>query len=120
MTLDFRDLAIKSLGDMSEARFFYEDGFTKLAPDGIISPDMTLMSGTSEGVIFTGPSRGDYIEGVASYLANGGPFSGAGLIDSVKQKFIANELASKHFLQPGDIVRHDSSVLGNIEVAVVQ
>ena len=120
MTLDFRELAIKSLADMSEARFFYDDGFTKLAPDGVISTEMTLMSGTSEGVIFTGPSRADYIEGVAAYFANGGPFSNVGLIDRAKQQFIANELASKHFLQPGDIVRHDSNVLGNIEVTVVQ
>jgi 2-keto-4-pentenoate hydratase/2-oxohepta-3-ene-1,7-dioic acid hydratase in catechol pathway len=80
---------------------------------------MTLMSGTSEGVIFTPPSRADMIEGGLAYLLGSGPLSGEGLVDRVKREFLANELASGHFLQPGDRVRHGSNWLGEIEVEVI-
>lgn len=120
MSLDFRQLAERSLADMDKPRFLYGDSFYKLAPDGEIGDDMTLMSGTSEGVIFTPPARADYIEGILKYLFAGGPLSKVGLVDTVKQHFIQNELQSKHFLQPGDLVRHDSNVLGNIDVRVVE
>ena len=63
MTLDFRELVAKALGDMDSPRFLYRGEYFKLAPEGQIDADMTLMSGTAEGVIFTGPSRGDIIEG---------------------------------------------------------
>lgn len=119
MTLDFRGLAEKALGDMEEPRFLYDGGFVKLSDDRRISREATLMSGTSEGVIFAPPTRADIIEGMVIYCLSGGPLSGAGLVETIKQRFIANELESAHFLQPGDIVRHDSNVLGSIEVIVV-
>ncbi len=120
MTLDFRQLAEKALGDMDEARFLYEGDFVKLSEDRQIPAEATLMSGTSEGVIFVPPTRGDIIEGVVEYVIAGGPVSGEGIVDTVKRRFIANELATEHFLQPGDLVRHDSNFLGNIDVKVVE
>lgn len=118
MVMDFRALVAKALGDMQRPRFLYRGGFYPLAPQGRITADMTLMSGTSEGVIFTPPSRADMIEGLLAYAGAGGPLSGAGLIDMVKREFLANELASGHFLQPGDRVVHGSDRLGNIVVEV--
>ncbi len=118
MTLDFRQLVEKALSDMESERFFYQGEFYRLAPSVRIEEDMTIMSGTSEGTIFTPPSRADYIEGIVAYLGSGGPFSSTGLVDTVKQRFIRNELEGGHFLQAGDTVRHDSNWLGNIEVQV--
>lgn len=118
MAMDFRALAAKALGDMERQRFLYQGNFHRLAPQGKITADMTLMSGTSEGVIFTPPSRGDMIEGVLAYVQAGGPFAGAGLLETVKRRFIANELESGHFLKPGDRVRHGSNYLGDIVVEV--
>ena len=118
MTLDFRELAEKALGDMDKPRFAYQDGFFKLAPAGVIASDMTLMSGTSEGVIFTPPEQADYIEGVVAYLFAGGPFGSVGLVDAVKREFVANELEGDHFLKPGDTVTHGSNFLGDIQVEV--
>ncbi|MCZ8136478.1 MAG: fumarylacetoacetate hydrolase family protein [Porphyrobacter sp.] len=119
MVMDFRALVAKALGDMERPRFLYRGGFNRLAPQGRITADMTLMSGTSEGVIFTPPSRADMIEGGLAYLLGSGPLSGEGLVDRVKREFLANELASGHFLQPGDRVRHGSNWLGEIEVEVI-
>ena len=118
MILDFRALAEKVLSDMDRARFFYQDGFYKLAPNARIDPDMTLMSGTSEGVIFTSPQRHDYIEIVIGYALKGGPFSGQGLMDFAVEAFIKSESASGHFLQPGDVVTYQASGLGDIKVEI--
>ena len=120
MTLDFRALTEKALKDMDEARFYYQGSFYKLAEGQWISEDTTLMSGTAEGVIFTPPTRGDIIEGLASYIFAGGPLSDTGFLDTVKQRFIANELDSGQFLGPGDIVVHGSNYLGDIEVGVTE
>ncbi|WP_017665553.1 fumarylacetoacetate hydrolase family protein [Porphyrobacter sp. AAP82] len=118
MELDFRALVEKALGDMSRARFLYRGAFHRLAPEGRITADMTVMSGTSEGVIFTPPTRADLIEGLLAYGRAGGPASGEGLVETVKSVFVANELASGHFLKPGDRVSHGSDRLGDIVVEV--
>lgn len=119
MTLDFRQLADKALKDMEKPRFFYQNAFYRLAENKMIDTNSTLMSGTSEGVIFTSPTRGDMIAGVWRYLSIGGPFSETTLLDAAKAKFIESELRSGHFLQIGDTVRHGSNFLGNIEVMIV-
>ena len=118
MTLDFRELARKALADMDEARFAYGDDFVRLAPEGVIGREMTLMSGTSEGVIFTPPTRADYIEGGIAYMFMGGPFGTTSIVDAIKARFIDNELESGHFLKRGDVVEHGSNRLGNIIVTV--
>lgn len=119
MTLDFRQLVHKAFTDMDAPRFLYRDEYVRLTPNGTIPSSMALMSGTSEGTIFTPPSRGDLIEAVLVYVARGGPLSGDEFLESARQTFISNELAGSHFLKPGDIVRHASNYLGDIEVRVV-
>ncbi len=118
MTLDFRVLTEKAFGDMKEQRFLYRDGYSKLMPDATIPTSATLMSGTSEGTIFTPPSRGDIIEAMIAYLGNGGPLGDDNLMEVARRSFIANELASKHYLQVGDTVKHGSNFLGDIAVNV--
>ncbi len=118
MTLDFRELTEKVLGEMISRRFYYAGEFYKLAPNQRIDPDMTLMSGTSEGVIFTTPARHDYIEIAVAYLLKGGPFSGKNLMDIAIPVFIENERASGHFLKPGDTVVYRASMLGDIVVEI--
>ncbi len=118
MTLDFRALAEKVLGEMEAQRFYYAGEFYKLAPNQRIEQDMVLMSGTSEGVIFTTPARHDYIEIALAYLREGGPWSGEGLMDIAIPVFIENERESGHFLKPGDTVTYRASGLGDIVVEI--
>ena len=119
MTLDFRALAGKALDDMSMPRFLYAGRYTRLMPDVAIPQDATLMSGTSEGTIFTPPTRADIIEAGMAYVLQGGPLSRRSALDTARQTFIANELAGRHYLQPGDIVRHASNDLGDIAIEVI-
>ncbi|WP_299191268.1 fumarylacetoacetate hydrolase family protein [uncultured Erythrobacter sp.] len=120
MTLDFRSLVEKAFGDMKEPRFLYRDGYVKLMPEASIPTSATLMSGTSEGTIFTPPTRGDIIEAIMAYLGQGGPLASEEFMDVARRTLITNELASKHYLQPGDIVEYGSSNLGDIVVRVVE
>lgn len=120
MTLDFRALAQKAFTDMSAARFLYRGSYTKLMPDEAIPPTATLMSGTAEGTIFTPPTRADLIEAALAYTLEGGPFARQSALDIARQKFIANELAGGHYLQPGDMVRHSSNSLGDIVISVIR
>ena len=119
MTLDFRALAEKAIGDMAAPRFLYRSSYWKLMPSSAIPTTATLMSGTAEGTIFTPPTRGDVIEAVAAYTRQGGPVSDQSPLDVVRRTFIANEIAGGHYLQPENIVRHGSNYLGDIVVKVV-
>lgn len=118
MTLDFRQLVEKATADMTAPRFLYQDRYVRLAEEGRIARSATLMSGTAEGTIFTPPTRRDIMEGILAYLGDGGPFGEVGLMTVVRRTFIANELESGHYLQPGDRVVHRSNHLGDIEIRV--
>lgn len=118
MIMDFRALTEKVLGDLTEPRFYYQGDYYPLTREEMIDTDMVLMSGTSEGVIFTGPARHDYIELGLSYVFSGQWLEGVDLMDYARSAFIERELASGHFLQPGDTVTYRSSTLGEIVVAV--
>ena len=115
MILDFRALAAKALADMDQPRFRYRGSNHALAPTPRFTPQTVLMSGTAEGVIFTGPTRGDVIEGLVDWIVGGARLAP---LDAVRERFIANEMASRHFLQPGDRVDYASSSLGTIRVEV--
>lgn len=119
MTLDFKGLVEKAFTDTERARFLYRDGYVKLTSTGTIPSSTTVMSGTAEGTIFTPPTRGDIIEALAAYLARGGPLGEESFLGVARRTFIANEVAGKHYLQPGDVVHHGSNYLGDIVVVVV-
>ena len=79
---------------------------------------MILMSGTSEGVIFTTPTRADFINALFTYIRNGAMFEEASLYDTAIESFLGSEYKSGHFMQPGDQIEFNSSSLGNIVVDV--
>ena len=118
MTLDFRELAEAALADMAEARFLYRGDYYRLSPEPAILEGMTLMSGTSEGVIFTPPTRADIIEGALWHLFSGRLFEGEAVVSSIIETFIRNEIETAHFLQPGDVVHYRSTSMGDIVIAV--
>lgn len=120
MTLDFRALAEMALGDMERQRFLYQDEMYRLAPQPSITPAMTLMSGTSEGVIFSEPTRGEIIEGAVKWLFDGYWLRGESVIDAVIETLIANRTEAEIFLQPGDVVIHRSSRMGDIIARVAE
>lgn len=118
MIYDFRALTSKVLSDMDKPRFLFKDDYVKLAPSNQIDQDMILMSGTSEGVIFTTPTRADFINALFTYIRNGAMFEEASLYDTAIESFLGSEYKSGHFMQPGNQIEFNSSSLGNIVVDV--
>jgi len=118
MKLDFRELAVKALGDMDRPRFLYRNAMFRLAPRHAITPDMALMSGTSEGVIFTGITRGEMIEGAVEWIVDGYWLRGRSVVDAIIDAVIEGRTKAGNFLQPGDVVRHGSSHMGDIMARV--
>lgn len=118
MILSYRGLTEKVLTDMDSPRFLYKDDYVKLAANGRIDQSMILMSGTSEGVIFTMPTRADIINGLIAYLGNGAMFGQEAFMSVLIESFIKAEYDSEHFLQPGDRIEFSSSSMGRIVVAV--
>jgi 2-keto-4-pentenoate hydratase/2-oxohepta-3-ene-1,7-dioic acid hydratase in catechol pathway len=118
MILDYRELTSKVLADMAMPRFLYQNEYVKLAPNNQIDQSMVLMSGTSEGVIFTMPSRADIINGLAAYLSNGAMLNEQPMMKVLIESFIKAEYESKHFMQPGDRIEFASSSMGRIVVDV--
>ena len=119
MTLDFRELVEKALSETS-ARFIYQKQKHKLLPEHYISEGTVVMSGTSEGVIFTPPTRCDISAGVFGYTLGGGFLTESDARSSVIETFIDREMSTRHYLQPGDFVNYRSSRLGTIEIEIVE
>jgi 2-keto-4-pentenoate hydratase/2-oxohepta-3-ene-1,7-dioic acid hydratase in catechol pathway len=118
MILNFRQLTNKVLADMVAPRFLYRESYVRLAPNEQIDRDMILMSGTSEGVIFTMPTRADIINGLLTYFGNGAILSQQPIMSVLIESFIESEYESEHFMQPGDQIEFASSSMGRIVVQV--
>lgn len=119
MTLDFRELTNKALLD-TEPRFVYQEQQHKLLPGDMVKRGATVMSGTSEGVIFTPPTRCDISAGIWAHILGGGFLAGKPARATVVETFIDREEASGHYLQPGDKVEYSSSRLGTVTIDIVE
>ena len=118
MTLDFRQLTEKALKEHAKS-FPYQGKEVPLLDGAVIPKGSAVMSGTPEGVIFVPPGKGDIARGVAVYIFTGGWLRGQAPMQGVVQAYARHELASGRYLKAGDIVRHESSSMGALEVKVV-
>ena len=118
MTFDFRQLVKKVLSDTTSTRFIYRGEPQTLVVDDKIFEGQALMSGTSEGVIFMPPTRGDIIGGAAKYLLTLGFLRGRSPTETIIESFIEGELKSKRYLQVGETVEYASSSMGVITIEV--
>ncbi|SOB79100.1 2-keto-4-pentenoate hydratase/2-oxohepta-3-ene-1,7-dioic acid hydratase (catechol pathway) [Sphingomonas guangdongensis] len=118
MILDFRALAVKALTN-SGGRYTFHGMPVPLLAGGKIGKGTALMSGTSAGVVFRPPRLGDLIGGVAAYLFNGPMLRGATPQRVLIERYIAKERAAGRYLKAGDVVRHRSSSMGELQVRIV-
>jgi 2-keto-4-pentenoate hydratase/2-oxohepta-3-ene-1,7-dioic acid hydratase in catechol pathway len=119
MMLDFRQLVIRVLDSTEHPeKFLYKSSETPLIVGGVIPRGAALMSGTSEGVIFTPPTTCDIFAGVGSAIIKGQITSRRAVVSAVKEHFLRSEMKSGRFLQVGDVIEHQSSSMGDIRVEV--
>lgn len=118
MRLDFRALVAKAL--RPGGRYSYRGARIPLLEGDTIPRGATVMSGTSEGVIFAPPRMTDYFKGGAQYIFTGPMLDGKSPYDTMVETYVKKLRASGRFLKPGDVVAHDSSSLGDIKVRVMR
>jgi 2-keto-4-pentenoate hydratase/2-oxohepta-3-ene-1,7-dioic acid hydratase in catechol pathway len=118
MTLDFRELVEKALTG-GGGRYVYRGAAVPLLVDETIPRGSTVMSGTSEGVIFKPPTVSDFIVGTMIHVFTGPMLRGGSLIKTVVEVFIRKERHARRYLQESDVVEHLSSSMGDIRIRVV-
>lgn len=119
MTLDFRELTGKVLGDATSDRFLYRGERHRLVEGQMIPRGAVLMSGTAEGVIFMAPTPWQIVKGGAFHVLTGAFLSDRTGYETVIEGFIEGELQSGRYLQAGERVGYRSSRLGTIEIEVL-
>lgn len=119
MTMDFRQLTEKVLGDVTSTRFLYQGENHLLVHDKMIPKGAALMSGTAEGVIFRSPTGGDITAGVLEHIFTGKFLGDQSGYDTVIESFIEQELEGNRYLRVGEVVKYSSSSMGTIHVTVV-
>lgn len=86
-------------------------------PDGQLETDVTILSGTPEGVIMRPPSLWFKFTSGIGYVATGS-FLETDVQSYAIHRYINALLRKKVFLQPGDHIRMEGRHLGDLEVAV--
>nr|WP_246563391.1 fumarylacetoacetate hydrolase family protein [Bradyrhizobium liaoningense] len=119
MILDFEALVAKAIAGGGEGRYTYLGKSVPLIENGIIPRGASVMSGTSEGVIFMPPMREDIVGGIIDHVLLGRFLSGRPLFFSIGNRFIRNELMAGRYLKINDRLEHASSTMGGLSVELI-
>lgn len=120
MMLNFRQLVERVLDNSNHpTEFLYKNSTTPLLLNNVIPKGAALMSGTSEGVIFTPPTVCDKLAGVGSAFVHGQITGRNTVVAAVKEHFLQKQIKLGHFLQAGDHIEHGSSSMGDIRIEVI-
>jgi 2-keto-4-pentenoate hydratase/2-oxohepta-3-ene-1,7-dioic acid hydratase in catechol pathway len=103
----------QALAHGATPRWTYYGRPVPLLPTGIFKKGVTLLTGTPEGVIFAPPSTAFIFKAALKGMLTLG-FLRGGLQHYVVEHFIADAIASRRFLQPGDTVVASAPGLGAI------
>lgn len=118
MTLDFRGIVEKALTDGGGGKYTYQGSSIPLLAGGVIQRGASVMSGTSEGVVFKPPRAWDYIAGGARYIFTGPMFRGKSPQRVLIEGFIEKERRAGRYLKGGDMITHASSSMGDVIIRV--
>ncbi|WP_458094465.1 fumarylacetoacetate hydrolase family protein [Roseomonas sp. WA12] len=119
MILDFRALVEKALTHGGSGQYVYRGAPVPLLENETIPRGATVMSGTSEGVIFMPPGITDLIAGGMNHLFTGPLLRGERLARTVVKTYIRREQRSGRYLRAGDVVEHASSSMGDVRIRVL-
>lgn len=84
---------------------------------GVLPCGSSVLTGTPDGIIFRPPTFAEKFGGFVAY-AFGGFLSGRRPVDYVIERFLDRLEKGKFFLQPGDVVHHDSTHMGFMTISV--
>jgi 2-keto-4-pentenoate hydratase/2-oxohepta-3-ene-1,7-dioic acid hydratase in catechol pathway len=118
MILDFRGIVAKALTNGGGGSYTYRGSPVPLLAGGKIARGATVMSGTSEGVVFMPPRARDFLAGGTRYIFTGPMLRGESAQRVMIERFIDKQRAGGRYLKVGDVVSHRSSTMGDLTVRV--
>jgi len=89
-----------------------------LLPAGKISPKITILTGTPEGILVKPPETSFKVISAFNYILTG-KFTDSSLINYVIERYIAKLMTEKSTLQPNDQLLLKANYLGEIKITIV-
>jgi len=108
----------KAVDHIKEQRGTDSTKVSSLLPKGGFTPQMSILTGTPEGIIYRPPSKTDKILYGTKYVITGSFFS-TNAIDYVLEQYTNKLLEKKNFLQAGDQLQLKAKYLGDIKLKIV-
>lgn len=96
----------------------YQQMASHWLPEGQLTPNISILTGTPEGVIVRPPDLWFKILMGTHYVVSGAFLNGEGIRNYVVERYVAEQLENRAGLQPGDEVRLTGSWLGQIDLRV--
>ena len=119
MTLDFEEIVSYILEKWDRVSLEAHGESIYLLQNGVIQRGSALLSGTGDGVIFRPPtSFNDLFCGGTAFVCTASFLTEMTGRDYVIERYIDQNLKAKTFLQPSEIVKHESKNLGHISIMI--
>lgn len=110
-------LALAFAGNTS-MRWIFRGQDIPILKDGILYRGQSILTGTPEGVVFRPPGTLFIISNALKWLATGS-FMNSSVSDYVIENYIADRLAARTYLQPGDQISMMGTYLGAMNIGIV-
>jgi len=118
LLLKLDDILALAFAGHTSMRWTFRGQDIPLLRDGILYRGQSILTGTPEGVVFRPPGTLFIICSVLKWLATGS-FMNSNVADYVIESYIADRLAAKVYLQPGDRISMWGTYLGSMTIDIV-
>jgi 2-keto-4-pentenoate hydratase/2-oxohepta-3-ene-1,7-dioic acid hydratase in catechol pathway len=88
-------------------------------PDGTLNPDISILTGTPEGVIVRPPGLEFKIWSGLLYVLTGAFLTSDSVRDYTVERYVTSLLRSKQGVQPGDSIRMQATWMGQMDLKIV-
>jgi len=107
-----------AFAEKGDTRWIYQEQNIPLLKGNTLYKGQSILTGTPEGVTFRPPGKGFIAMNALKWIATGS-FISHSAVNYVVGEFIEEELTTKRYLQPGDVVEMQASYLGKVSVNII-
>lgn len=108
----------QTLALAGQPNWTYQGSAIPLIATGEVPAGTLFVTGTPGGVVFAPPSQLFKLEALVDYAQDGGPLTGMGPEEYVREAYVAHEKASGRYLAAGDQITARATGLGQMTIAI--